>query len=493
MASAQSPGAARLTTIRDRSLSLWQSAAEQVARSEVSAQGGDVRRPALADHKLVKGATTLIEGRKKGDDFRRHPIQSIEHRIEKDVLGFLSQIHWEHAEAELRSDSSLLAKLGDEIENLRRFSNWDPGWIACETTYLEYWAETDGHIIYRDWTKEGKGRQDYSVIPYRLPNDAKVAILGDWGTGMQDAKALLTEVMAEHHPTAILHLGDVYYSGTPEECTRHVAGICDQVFQTHGRVPVFTIPGNHDYYDWGVGFYQLIDSQLNPSSEPSWRQEASYFCLRTEDGRWQFLAMDTAQSDTEPLAKENPQPAKLAESETVWLTDKLNPENFSGLTILLSHHQLFSAHAKVNVAPAKLYLNEGLLDVFRPYLDRVAAWFWGHEHALWVFRNGLFGLAKGRLVGASAYESTHDDDPYVVNFEEVGPQDFDGRPAQVGVTDDFYNHSYAIIDFTRAHPEDPIQVTYYQIPSWSGDEPKSMPEDQKKVASETLSAPAATS
>src|SRR5204862_199516 len=216
----------------------------------------------------------------------------------------------------------------DEIDKLRRFGNWDPGWIACETTYLKYWAETGGHIIYRDWTKEGNGRQDYSVIPYRLPNDAKVAILGDWGTGMNDAKALLTEVMVEHHPTAILHLGDVYYSGTPEECTRHVAGICDQVFQTYGRVPVFTIPGNHDFY----------------------------------------------------------------------------------------------------------------------------------------------GLAKGRLVGASAYESTHDDDPYLVNFKEVSPQLFDGKPARAGMTDDFYNHSYAIVDFTRASPEDPIQVSYYQIPSWAGDE-----------------------
>jgi hypothetical protein len=488
VASAQSSGAARLTTVRDRSLSLWQSAAEQVARSEVAAQGGDVRRPALADHKLVKGASSHVDARKKGSDFRHHPVQWIERRIEKDVLGLSSQIHWEHAEAKVRSDSSLIAKLEDEIEKLRRFSGWDPGWLECETTYLSYWAETGGKIIYRDWVREGKGDQSYSVVEYRLPNDAKVAILGDWGTGMPDAKALLTEVMAEHHPSAILHLGDIYYSGTPEECTRHVGGICDQVFETYGRVPVFTIPGNHDYYDWGIGFYQLID-KLNLATEPSWRQQASYFCLRSEDGRWQFLAMDTAQSDTDPLAGVNPQAARLAESEVVWLTDKLKPLNFPGSTILLSHNQVFSAHAKVNVPPAEPYLNEELLDVFRPYLDRVAAWFWGHEHNLWFFRNGLFGLAKGRLVGASAFESTHDQNPYAVAYEEVGQQFFDGKPAQAGVTDNFYNHSYAIVDFTRAEPEDPIRVTYYQIPSWAGDQAKSLPEELKQVASETLSAP----
>ncbi|HEX9314624.1 MAG TPA: metallophosphoesterase [Actinomycetota bacterium] len=464
-----------------------------MARSQVAADGGDVRRPALAGHPLVRGATSHVEAHKRGNDFRHHPVQWIEHEVGNDVLGLISQIHWEHAEAKRHSDSSRLTKLADEIERLRRLSNWDPGWVECEVMYLTFWAETGGHIIYRDWTKEGNNDQDYSVIAYRLPNDARVAILGDWGTGMQDAKGLLTEVMAEHHPAAILHLGDVYYSGTPEECTRHIAGICNQVFETYGRVPVFTIPGNHDYYDWGSGFYQLIDGPLNPPSEPSWRQQASYFCLRTEDGRWQFLAMDTARSEAEPLAGMNPAAATLAESETVWLADKLDPSRFSGSTVLLSHHQVFSAHVKVDVPPGKPYLNEGLLDVFRPHLGRVAAWFWGHEHSLWLFRNGLFGLAKGRLVGASAYESSHDENPYGRTFEEVGPQLFDGRPAQVGTTDDFYNHSYAIVDLTRADPGDPIQVTYSQIPSWTGDEAKSLPAEQKMVATETLQAPVAGS
>ncbi|MFN2591553.1 MAG: metallophosphoesterase, partial [Candidatus Dormibacteria bacterium] len=355
MASARNSGAARLTTVRDRRLSLWQSAAEQVARSQVAARGGDVRRPALADHRLVKGASSHVEAHKRGTDFRHHPIESIEQAIGDEVFGFLSQIHWEHAEARRRSQSSLITKLDDELQKVRRFSNWDPGWIECEMAYLTYWAETGGQILYRDWTKEGGNRQDYSVIPYRLPNDARVAVIGDWGTGMQDAKALLAEVMAAHHPAAILHLGDVYYSGTPQECTRHVAGICEQVFQTYSRVPVFTLPGNHDYYDWGSGFYKLIDGQLNSPGEPTWRQEASYFCLRTEDGRWQFLAMDTARSEAEPLTKVNPKAATLADSEMVWLADKLDPERFSGTTILLSHHQVFSAHVKVDIPPRKPY------------------------------------------------------------------------------------------------------------------------------------------
>src|SRR5947208_16184590 len=132
---------------------------------------------------------------------------------------------------------------------------------------------------------------------------------------MQTEKANLTELMGEPNPAGILYNGNMTTTRTPKEANRHIAGICNQVFKTYGRVPVFTIPGNHDYYDWGSGFYQLIDGPLNPPSEPSWRQQASYFCLRTEDGRWQFLAMDTARSEAEPLAGMNPAAATLAESE----------------------------------------------------------------------------------------------------------------------------------------------------------------------------------
>jgi hypothetical protein len=46
-----------------------------------------------------------------------------------------------------------------------------------------------------------------------------------------------------------------------------------------------------------------------------------------------------------------------------------------------------------------------LLNAFQPcFRSRVAAWLWGHEHNFVLFENGLFGLAKGRLLSASAFE-----------------------------------------------------------------------------------------
>jgi DNA repair exonuclease SbcCD nuclease subunit len=92
-----------------------------------------------------------------------------------------------------------------------------------------------------------------------------VAVLGDWGTGLSDAADMLAVLMRQHNPTVILHLGDIYYSGTPSgipgqpdypgECQDNFLNVIASVFQQAGisPVPVFTIPGNHEYYSWAVG------------------------------------------------------------------------------------------------------------------------------------------------------------------------------------------------------------------------------------------------
>ena len=93
---------------------------------------------------------------------------------------------------------------------------------------------------------------------------------------------------------------------------------------------------------------------------------------------------------------------------------------FPGTTLLLSHHQLISAKETLN-AGQRPYLNESLYATFKPYFDRIGAWYWGHEHNLIFYQNDLTiqagdkPLKKGRLVGCSAYEETQDDDPFKIN------------------------------------------------------------------------------
>lgn len=36
-------------------------------------------------------------------------------------------------------------------------------------------------------------------------------------------------------------------------------------------------------------------------------------------------------------------------------------------------------------------------------MGNISGWFWGHEHSLMLFKDNLFGLSKGRLLGNSSF------------------------------------------------------------------------------------------
>lgn len=320
-------------------------------------------------------------------------------------------------------------------------------------------------IQYRDWTS-----QSYSVIPWTLPNDARVVMLGDWGTSLDDAKQLLKAIWAQENPHAFVHLGDIYYSGTQEECENNFLNVFKSVASELGKpmVPVFTIPGNHEYYSFGDGFFWLVD-HMNTGNQ---KQAASYFCLRTQDSKWQFLAMDTGQDDNNPIVTAIASFApKLmgdrdSKGELAWHADKL--KNFAGNTILMSHHQLFSRAASIDgkVTP---YFSRYLHSYFSPYFNKISAWFWGHEHSFAIYQNGIYGLEKGRLLGSSSYEESTSNNPYDNNFPLVPYASFNAPNHSNG----YYDHVCAVLDFNRATPDADIAVRYYTFPSWGQDD--SMP------------------
>jgi phosphodiesterase/alkaline phosphatase D-like protein len=110
-------------------------------------------------------------------------------------------------------------------------SECDPGWAETIEDYLEFFGE------------DGRPRQ----IPYVrframddfvydvLPPDATVAVIGDWGTGMAPAVRLL-EQLARHQPHALVHLGDIYYAGTPNEVKQHFVDLVNRILD-RARTP----------------------------------------------------------------------------------------------------------------------------------------------------------------------------------------------------------------------------------------------------------------
>jgi len=468
----------RLATIRDQKLSLWQSAVEEVA---------ETIRDSAQRRSMLEGVTLHILSEERKADLPAGPPSS-EAEAERDrpkAFAFLSKKLFEKANAEresgglssrvkdiisdIRSFSSDLRSgsitdLSDRVRNLlpdltRNYSAKDlAGWAQCIVAYVEYMAKGRGEPHYENWKEKTPPNPNFGVLDYRLPDNAKVVMIGDWGSHMTDNVAMLRQALKRFKPDAIIHLGDVYYSGTVFECKRNVLDVMDKLVQELGiqRPPFFTIPGNHEYYSGGAGFHDMI-GKIN-AGIPGAQQQASYFCLRTANDKWQFLGMDTGLGDRIPGLSVGP---SLQESEEEWHTHKLKA--FGGSTILLSHHPLFSAHKQLNKVGAPQYVNNKLLETFSPFFDRVAAWYWGHEHNLVMFKDELFGLKRGRLLGCGAFQSGADPDPYAIKFDKVSYID---KMPKLGLSaEKFYNHAFALLEFSPQQ----IDVTYHQYPSWNRD------------------------
>ncbi len=438
--------------VRDRKLSLWQSAVEEVAaRQQGTAKpvpgkilGELTVRERLLRQPMVQAATVLAQTLDplQAAKVAVSPAFAAESASEMAALpDFVGQaldcnkLYLRLAWAKLRGDQHEVAKVQQEL----KYSTCDPAWAETVEVYLSYFKLNKGSIPYRSG-------DDY-VLDYQLPAKATIALLGDWGTGTQAALDLLKQV-GRKKPDVLFHLGDIYYSGTLRETQSCFLDGCRQALDAGTRI--FSLSGNHDMYSGGAGYYWLVDKL---------QQRASYFCIRND--AWQFLAMDTGYNDFDPFSVAS-HVTSLTPVEAAWHIDKIGTAG-PRKTVLLSHHQLFSAYDPIAGGGVNNELCKQLKDV----LDKVAIWFWGHEHNLSIYASFL-GLQRGRCLGCGAIPVFVADDYYQARFPMplVSDPRQPDRPIELGNNGDIYNHAYAILqlDGTAA------TVSYYQ----STDEDKSL-------------------
>ena len=245
----------------------------------------------------------------------------------------------------------------------------------------------------------------------------------------------------------------------------------NEVFdRTTGSLPIYTLSGNHDMYSGGAGFYNLLPL-LNPSPPfaAASEQPASYFSLRTTDGAWQLLAMDTGLHDHDPFSV-NDAVTYLEPSEEAWHVDKIQSfAKTGGKTVLLSHHQLFSAFSGIGKLSDKP-LNESasnpkLLASWKAFAvaGNVAAWFWGHEHNLCVYQP-YHDLTRGRCIGHGAIPVLLEQKPYeplrgLFDPPVLVPDPKDpSQPFQLGVDGGAYRHGYVLLRLEGAG-----RAEYYEV------------------------------
>lgn len=419
----------RLKQTRDPDLSLWQSAVDEVvAKTNTAANahdGGGTTTSARPDtsHPMVQAAAADVAAEESKESLQS-PTALAPAKAEAalDVVKYCSNVARKLAVAIVEGDKAQEAICRAQIG---KFTVCDAGWMEPVEKYVAF-KLAQGTIPYRVYTNI-----DQFVIDGKLPNNAKVAIVGDWGTGQDVAKNVLAQIRRKS-PDVVIHLGDIYYSGTAFEVDQYFYQIWNTILDL-SKTPTFTLAGNHDMFSGGAPYYALIDKLGQP---------ASYFCLRNDN--WQFVAVDTGLHDCKPGCTD---PTFLEDTEIAWLQRRLDQAQ-GRRSILLSHHQLFSAFESIGATGA---VNEKLNAQIGPLLSKIAIWIWGHEHNLVIYKKQLGILA--RCVGHGAFPVGMTEVPDQPPHPEIAMEDF--RLAQ---GEEFYAHGYAMVELNGKN----AKVSYYQ-------------------------------
>jgi hypothetical protein len=154
-------------------------------------------------------------------------------------------------------------------------------------------------------------------------------------------------------PHYSIHLGDIYYVGLPTEVQHCCLGVKPHWADQGVRWPIgqngsFTIPGNHELYSRGFGYWDYFLPHLglfNPNdlTRPIQAQKTSYWLLENEE--WRIIGLDTGYNSFALLTIDNFS-IKLPQELMDWLETVvgLNPQmtDTRGL-LFFSHHQVVSA------------------------------------------------------------------------------------------------------------------------------------------------------
>jgi predicted phosphodiesterase len=431
-------------TFRDQFLSIYQSAVADLARRVDAERGaGDALEGAAEstgaslEAAAERVAERMHEHKKQGGSaasFDSEEAATLESMSPLAIADVCASLGLRYLQAKVLGDSATADLIKSE---LKPGSKCDPKWVQTLEDYLKYFGPT-GTRREIPYVKPG----DVGPQVITIKSNAKIGLIGDWGTGAEPARRVLRQLKAQR-PDIVIHLGDIYYSGTDTECRTNFEAVVNQVLErSQTGIPVYALAGNHDMYSGGVGYYDLI-KRLN---RPPMVQPASFFCLRTEDQSWQLLAMDTGQHDYSPFSVSDVL-TFVDQAERDWHEQRIR--EFPGKTILLSHHQLFSAFSKIGERGANgkhCAHNPELkkaFDQFRGTGKDIAAWFWGHEHNLSIYKSYL-GLERGRCLGHSAIPVFVGDEPYTMVNDLDDPPGFVDT-IKLSKTDDIYAHGFATI------------------------------------------------
>jgi hypothetical protein len=257
-------------------------------------------------------------------------------------------------------------------------------------------VELAGEVAEGMLGRVAEGSHPFNKEPaeHKLDENARLIIVGDWGSGWGRAQAV-AKLMADEvqrglekgREVHVIHLGDVYFAGEAEEYRDHVLARSwwpVTAEQANAGVGSWALAGNHDLYGGAHAYFTVMLADPRFHLQQAKGTPTSWFRLTSPS--WEIIGLDTSWND-DPFEMgqtgllEDPQADKLHE----WIAaDRQREAKGRRKRLLLSHHQFLTVYDK----RLKDVLASGRQPVLHKKMAQkhiltgraVTAWIWGHEH-----------------------------------------------------------------------------------------------------------------
>lgn len=344
------------------------------------AAGKVIADPARADTRVVQLSAALndLQASQKNSRVMNTPRNPMAAQLQTHLA--------QKAQQENKLESFILRSVDFVLESFEiRFGKAD--WLGYMLTFFT-WIED---LVPATCPKPASS----AAAP--IPNKYRIAVIGDWGTGMYGAPVCAASIRDDSDGyDLVLHLGDVYYSGLPDEVEDRFEKFWPQPAGAIGR----SLNGNHEMYTGGHGYFETLLPYLN--------QGSSYFAFQNDF--WTLVMLDT--SYNQPFGG---QEGDLFPAQMDWLDGIIQGAGDRKI-VLFSHHQPFSL----------LDANQGpkLVTWLEKYLQarRIFAWYWGHEHRSVLYDPHPAWGFHGRCVGHGGFPEARVDLSNAPFNDELGSQ-----------------------------------------------------------------------
>jgi len=343
------------------------------AWNSLSIEEQDRIRPMLAQVKAQK-LMSLTTGQVEKDPNIPHHMLLIESFLNEDHDRLVKTLH-----APIMAPAIQRVGPEGEIWGFGKYQEMDLGWLEAGVIWLE-------NLRY----KYPFPNQNPPVI--NIPDDVTIAMMGDWGTGnwRGDANpspsAKVAEAISNIAPDVIIHLGDVYYSGTNKQESENL--LADWPSTKAGGMS-FTLNSNHEMYPGAAPLFQVTLAHEIFAAQ----QKHSFFALENSD--WVIICLDSAYYSNVWKMYMSGALGTAGNAQFSFIKTQAAKGK---KTMVVTHHNGISDNPN-GIPTTNAFWNE-MMSAF-PVASPPAYWYWGHVHTGVVYKDAANGT-KPRCLGHGA-------------------------------------------------------------------------------------------